>query len=100
MEYVTKEAYEGRCKIADERFARDKDRVDRLEKMIEESHELAQSDHELATEMKSMRKDIDSLSKRQEIIEQKPAKRWEQAMGYIMAAVLSGVVGYFIAAIS
>ena len=69
-------------------------RLDSLEDKVEDIHNLTLSVREIATEMKMMREDMNKIDKRVLAIEDKPSKRMDLIWGYIMSAVVGGIIGY------
>lgn len=72
-------------------------RIDNLEKDIAENRELTTAVKELAVEVKYMREDMSQIDERVKIMEEKPAKRYENIVNQIIGIIVAGVVGYFIA---
>lgn len=70
-------------------------RIDNLEEKVDDIHELTISVKELALETKAMREDINKIDNRVLAIEAKPAKKWDMVWGYIVSAIIGGIVGYF-----
>lgn len=68
--------------------------LDEHAKRIEDNHALALSIKEIAFEMKKMREDMNKIDKRVVAIEEKPNKRMDQIIGYILSAVICGLIGY------
>lgn len=69
-------------------------RLDEDERKIEDIHSLALSIRDIATEVKLMREDLNKIDKRVLAIEDKPSKRMDLIWGYIMSAVVGGIIGY------
>lgn len=67
-------------------------RLDGLEIKVDDIHNLALSVQEIATEMKMMREDMNKIDKRVMAIEDKPNKKMDLIWGYIVSAILSGLV--------
>ena len=74
-------------------------RLDKLESKVEDIHNLTISVKEIANETKMMREDMNKIDKRVIAIEEKPSKRIEQIISYILSALICGLVGYFLAKI-
>ncbi len=74
-------------------------RLDKLESKVEDIHNLTISVKEIANETKLMREDMNKIDKRVIAIEEKPSKRIEQIISYILSALICGLVGYFLAKI-
>ena len=71
-------------------------RLDEDERKIEDIHSLALSIRDIATEVKLMRADLNKIDKRVLAIEDKPSKRMDLIWGYVMSAVVGGIIGYIL----
>lgn len=69
-------------------------RLDTLESKVEDIHNLTLSVREIATEMKMMREDVNKIDKRVLAIEDKPSKKMDQLWGYIVGALVGGMIAY------
>lgn len=69
-------------------------RIDTLEERVEDIHSLTLSVREMATEVKIMRQDMNKMDNRIIAIEEKPSKRLDSIWGYIVSAVIGGIIGY------
>lgn len=67
-------------------------RLDNLESKVDDIHNLTLSVREIATEMKMMREDMNKIDKRVMAIEDKPSKKMDLMWGYIVSAILSGLI--------
>lgn len=67
-------------------------RLDEDERKIEDIHSLALSIRDIATEVKLMREDLNKIDKRVLAIEDKPSKRMDLIWGYIVSAIVSGLI--------
>lgn len=67
-------------------------RLDNLEPKVDDIHNLTLSVREIATEMKMMREDMNKIDKRVMAIEDKPNKKMDLIWGYIVSAILSGLI--------
>ncbi|MGM9881555.1 MAG: hypothetical protein ACI31S_01785 [Bacilli bacterium] len=67
-------------------------RIDNLENKVEDIHNLTLSVREIATEMKMMREDMNKIDKRVLAIEDKPSKKMDLIWGYIVSAIVSGLI--------
>lgn len=74
-------------------------RLDKLEAEVEDIHNLTIAVKEIATETKLMREDMNKIDKRVIAIEQKPSKRIEQIIGYVLSAFICGIIGFILAKI-
>ncbi|MBQ8892569.1 MAG: hypothetical protein IJ068_06885 [Bacilli bacterium] len=75
-----------------ERSKSNSKRLDGLEKRVEDIHSLTISVKELATELKNMREDMNKIDDRVVEIEKKPSKKLDSIWGYIVSAVVSGLI--------
>lgn len=80
----------------EQRSKSNKHRLDKLEKDSESLHKLATSVEVLAKNQDRFDAKLDKIDTKVENLEQKPARRLESIIGYILAALSSGVVGYLI----
>lgn len=83
-----------RLKEVEDRSKSNTHRLDTLEPKVEDIHNLAISVKEIAIEMKLMREDMNKIDKRVIAIESKPGKRLDQIIGYILSALIVGLIGY------
>lgn len=83
----------------DDRSKTNSERLDKLEPKVEDIHNLTIAVKEIATETKLMREDMNKIDKRVIAIEQKPAKRIEQIIGYVLSALVCGIMGFILAKI-
>jgi len=95
-EYVTKAVH-------DEFAARIKDENDRQNKRLEiievkqsQISELIVSVKVLAANVENIAKEINEQGTRLKEIEGRPAKRWEQLVGYIISALVTAAIAYFL----
>ena len=68
-------------------------RLDDLEAEVGDLHKLTEAMAKTAANVENMQRSIDSMNKKIEALTAVPAKRWEAVIGYVMAALVSGVVG-------
>jgi len=83
----------------DDRSKSNTKRLDKLEPKVEDIHNLTIAVKEIATETKLMREDMNKIDKRVIAIEEKPSKRIEQMIGYILSALICGLIGFALAKI-
>lgn len=69
-------------------------RLDNVEGKVEDIHSLTIAIKEIATEVKIMREDLNKIDKRLITLEDKPSKRMDLIWGYIVSAVVGGLIGY------
>ena len=75
-------------------------RLDSIENKVENIYDLTLSVREIATEMKAMREDQNKMNERLKIIEEKPAKEYEETKKQIISKVVSFFVGIILTAIA
>jgi len=68
-------------------------RIDSLEVKLEDIHDLASSVKLMASEMRAMREDVNDMNGRVKILEEKPAKNWDNIKMYIITSVISLIIG-------
>ena len=62
-------------------------------KTINDIEKLVESVHTIANEIKHMREDLNDVKERVDIIEEKPAKRWDLVVTTVVTALVSGLFG-------
>ena len=72
-------------------------RIDEQKALTESVHSLALSIERLTSAQRTTDAKVESLSRDVEEIKEKPAKRWDSAVGTIITAILSAAVGFFLA---
>ena len=77
-------------KLYDERFERDKERLNKLEKLTEE---VSKCSIRLSEMVENDRKDIEDHERRIDAIEHKPSDMWDKIISGIIAAVVAFLVG-------
>ncbi len=75
-------------------------RIDTIENKVENIYELTMSVREIAKEMKAMREDQNKMNERLKIIEEKPAKDYEETKKQIKSKVVSFFIGIILTAIA
>lgn len=83
-----------RLQSVEDRSKSNTKRLDALEPKVEDIHNLTISVKELATETRLMREDMNKMDKRVIAIEERPNKRMDQIIGYILSALIGGLIGY------
>ena len=71
-------------------------RIDTLEENQREIRDLTVTVGKLAVTVEGMQKNQDALINRICAVEARPGKRWEQLVGYLMAALATGIIGYLL----
>ena len=79
-----------RQRVQDERFARDKERIEDLEKICEKLNRLSIEMSEL---VKKHDEQLNCQAQRLDAIEQKPLRWWEKFAGAVITALGSAVSG-------
>ena len=74
-------------------------RIDALEKSTEALNKLATAVEVMATRQESMAETLERLDGKVEIMEQKPAKRWEGLAEKALWAVCAAVIAFLLAKI-
>lgn len=74
-------------------------RIDEQKQLTESVHKLATSVEILANSQRQMEKTVDGLSADIEEIKRKPAKRFDDAVGTVIAIVLTAIVTYVLSKI-
>jgi len=74
-------------------------RIDTIEATQKEIRDLTLSVNTLAGSVKSLCEDVADVTNRVKCIEAQPAKRWDQLIGYILAALASGAIGFLLKAV-
>lgn len=70
-------------------------RLDEHDKKIEDIHDLTYSVKELAVETKNMREDVNKMDNRLNILEEKPAKNWDNLVKTIITRNCNSSFGLF-----
>ncbi len=94
--YVTRDQYDGRNQVVDERFARDKERIDSQEEDMRKVQALT---IEMALLNKKHDEQIDKHEQRITRLERQPADQYGKIKTSVVTAIVSGAVGYAISAI-
>lgn len=95
---VGRREYEAHCQMCDERFARDKARLEKGEKRLEGHDERMEEVRRLSVQMGEMIKrhddQLESHEKRITTLERQPAEAYGRIITGITTAVISVIVGY------
>ena len=95
-EFVTMEVhteFEKRIKAEDDRQNK---RIEIIEQKQAQISELVASVKVLAANVESIAKEINEQGLRLKEIEGRPAKRWEQLVGYVISALVTAAIAYFL----
>ena len=71
-------------------------RLDRLETEVGDLQRLTEAVAVTAANVSQLQKDITEMKSDVKCLATVPAKRWEAVIGYVMAALVSGIVGVII----
>ena len=71
-------------------------RLDNVEEKVEDIHNLTLAVKEIATEVKMMREDLNKIDNRVVVLEEKPSKKMDLIWGYIVSAIIGGLIGYIL----
>jgi uncharacterized protein YcfJ len=80
----------------DQRSKSNTKRLDTVESRVEDIHNLTLSISQIATEVKAMREELNKVDKRLVTLEEKPSKRMDLIWGYIVSAIIGGLIGYIL----
>lgn len=69
-------------------------RLKELEKKTEQNTQLLISVEKLAISMESMQKEQKEQGDRLEVLEARDGEMWRKAVGYLVTAIIGGVIGY------
>jgi molecular chaperone GrpE (heat shock protein) len=94
--FVTKEVHEEFVKRMEEEDRRQNKRIEIIEEKQTQISELVTSVKVLAANVENIAREINEQGLRLKEIEGKPGKRWEQLVGYILSAVVTAVIAYFL----
>ena len=86
--------------ISRQEFDALKDDVKDLKKVFDKINNIALSTEKLAIEMKYMREEQNKMDSRIKIIEEKPVKRYDSIITYIITTVIGAIIGFIISLIN
>lgn len=95
-EFVTRAVHDEFAKRVDEENKRQNTRIEIIEGKQEQIAELVVSVKVLATNVENIAKEINEQGLRLKEIEGKPAKRWEMLVGYVISALVTAAIAYFL----
>ncbi|MEE3417757.1 MAG: hypothetical protein VZQ62_00290 [Methanosphaera sp.] len=90
---------ENKNEISRQEFDDLKRDVKDLQKVFDKINSIAISTEKLAVEMKYMREEQTKMDGRITTIEEKPVKRYDSIVTYIITTVIGAAIGYFISLI-
>ena len=71
-------------------------RLDRVESEVNDLHKLTEAVAVTATNVARLQDDVTEMKEDVKALAAVPAKRWDAVIGYVMAALVSGIVGVII----
>lgn len=89
---------EFRRRLEEENRRQDK-RLELLEQSVREIGALTTSVEKLAQSVENMVREQERQGKRLEELEGRDGEKWRKVVGYVITAVVTGVVGFFLARI-
>ena len=95
-EFVTIEVHEEFVKRMEEEDRRQNKRIEIIEEKQGQISDLVASVKVLAVNVENIAKEINEQGIRLKEIEGKPAKRWEQLIGYVISALVTAAIAYFL----
>jgi uncharacterized protein YoxC len=95
-EFVTKSVHEEFAKRIEDENKRQNTRIDIIEGKQAQISELVVSVKVLAANVENIAREINEQGTRLKEIEGKPAKRWEQLLGYVISALVTAAIAYFL----
>lgn len=94
--YVSRDQYDGRNQVVDERFARDKERIDAQEEDMRKVQALT---IEMASLNKKHDQQLNTHEQRITSLERVPIDQYGKVKTAFVTAIISGTVGYALSAI-
>lgn len=95
-EFVTRAVHDEFAKRVDEENSRQNKRIEIIEVKQSQISELVVSVKVLAANVENIAKEINEQGLRLKEIEGRPAKRWEQLVGYVISALVTAAIAYFL----
>jgi hypothetical protein len=95
-DFVTKAVHEEFVKRMEEEDRRQNKRIEIIEDKQAQISELVTSVKVLAANVENIAKEINEQGIRLKEIEGKPGKRWEQLLGYVISALVTAAIAYFL----
>lgn len=95
-DFVTKAVHEEFVKRMEEEDRRQNKRIEIIEEKQSQISDLVASVKVLAANVENIAKEINEQGIRLKEIEGKPAKRWEQLIGYVISALVTAAIAYFL----
>ena len=95
-DFVTKAVHEEFARRMEEEDNRQNKRIEIIEAKQSQISELVVSVKVLAANVENIAKEINEQGQRLKEIESKPSKRWEQLVGYVISALVTAAIAYFL----
>ena len=92
--YVTMEFHNEYAKRMQDEHDRQNDRLDKLEKGLEENNKLVISVEKLAVSVQSMVEEQKNQGARLEVLERRDGEMWRKCLSYLITAIVGIVVGF------
>lgn len=71
-------------------------RLDELQPLTEELHKMSKATVEIVNELKHTNKDVRDIKEKVDMLEEKPAKRWDTATTVLITVLITSIVNYLI----
>ena len=91
---VTRAEYMEHNKRMEDEHTRQNHRISILEKAVEQNNKLLVSVEKLALNMENMQKELIEQGERLETLESRDGEMWRKAVGYVVTALISLVLGF------
>lgn len=95
-DFVTKAVHEEFARRMEEEDRRQNKRIEIIEEKQGQISDLVASVKVLAVNVENIAKEINEQGIRLKEIEGKPGKRWEQLVGYVISALVTATIAYFL----
>lgn len=95
-DYVTRAVHDEFARRVDEENSRQNKRIEIIEVKQSQISELVVSVKVLAANVENIAKEINEQGLRLKEIEEKPTKRWEQLVGYVISALVTAFIAYLL----
>lgn len=91
-DFVTMQFHMEFAKRMEDEHSRQNHRISAAEKAIEQNNKLLLSVERLASSMENMQRELAEQGERLEALESRDGEMWRKAVGYLISAVIGGVV--------
>ena len=95
-DYMLKSVHEEFAKRMEEEDVRQNHRITKLELAVEQISSIATSVERLATNMEHMVLEQRNQGERLTALESRDGEKWRTVASYVITAIISSVIGYFI----